>query len=124
VSGAVDPDEIAMIVVIKDPEAIQAKGEEAKNGIVYLYTKEFARSNFWNLFRNESPAYAKAVPSADFREVAYILNGKVLTENYEGTLFSLSKENLESIRVLNSKQLKKEFNKKSKVGVVINTKEE
>jgi hypothetical protein len=122
IKEAYTPDEIAFVTVIKGDDATRIGGEEAKNGIIYITTKHFVRTTFWNLFRSVSPSYAAAVQSQDDTDVVYVLNDRVLTENAESDLFSISKNNLVDIKVIDKKQLKKQFDKKGRVGVILKTK--
>ncbi|HEX6893210.1 MAG TPA: hypothetical protein VF141_21015 [Chryseolinea sp.] len=116
----VDPMEIAFITVLKDANAINAAGPEGKKGVIYVYTNEYSRNKYWSYFRSTYPAYAKAVPSMkDERDVVYILNGIVLEKNIESKLFELIETDIQ-LRVIEGKELKKQFNIKNKrVGVVI-----
>lgn len=116
------PDEFASITVIKGDEAIRLGGKEAKNGIVYIFTKDYARTKYWNFFRRISAPFAKAVNSPTDVDVVYILNDKILTEKAEAELFVLSKDNLLDIKVIDKEQLKKQFGKKGRVGVILRTK--
>jgi hypothetical protein len=122
IKQAYTPDEIASVTVIKGENAVRIGGEEAKNGIIYITTKHFARTTYWNLFRSVSPAYAAAVQSQYDTDVVYVLNDSVLIENPESQLFSITKNNLVDIRVIDKKQLKKQFDKKGRVGIILTTK--
>jgi hypothetical protein len=53
--------------------------------------------------------------------VVYILNDKILTEKTESELFLISKDNLVEIQVIEKEQLKKQFGKKGRVGVILRT---
>jgi hypothetical protein len=116
-----DKNEVAAVNIFKGEEAIRMGGSDAKNGIVMIFRKEYAREKYWTLFRRESSAYAAAVPLSDDSDVVYIVNGKVLSDGYEGQLFNISKSNLVSIVVIDQQQLKKKYGKKGRVGVVIRT---
>lgn len=115
-------DDIALLTVLKGENAISMEGEGGKNGVVYIITKRFARTAYWNLFKSVSSCYAAAVPSADDTDVVYVLNGDVLTDKAEATLFSITKNNLVDIKIINKKQLKKKFDGRGRVGVILYTK--
>ena len=91
-------------------------GEEAKNGIVYLFTKDYVRTKYWNLFRAISAPFAKAVKSPGDVHVVYILNDKILTEKTEADLFLVTKDNLIDIQVIEKAQLKNQFGKNGRIG--------
>jgi len=77
------------------------------------------------LFGSKSAEYLKVIKSKDNdADIAYILNGKILTENIEAELYKIDKNNLLEIRVIYKKDLKKEFNiSDKKYGVVLKTSE-
>jgi hypothetical protein len=122
IEEAYTPDEIALVTVIKGDNAVRIGGDEAKNGIIYITTKHFARTTYWNLFRSVSPSYAAAVQSQDDTDIVYVLNDNVLTENAESELFPITRNNLVDIKVIDRKQLKKQFDKKGRVGVILKIK--
>lgn len=105
-----EPNEIASITVFKDTTAIRILGPEGKNGVIYIYTKDYAKSKYWDYLKCKSKDYLKAVPSADKDEgVVYILDGKVLEKNFEGDLFNLDDSRFFDMKVIDKKTLKKEF---------------
>lgn len=121
VRKAYSPDEFASITLIKGDEAIRLGGEEAKNGIVYIFTNDYVRTKYWNLFREISAPFAKAVSSPADVDVVYILNDKILTEKTESELFLITKDDLVKIQVIEKEQLKKQFGKKGRVGIILTT---
>ena len=124
--SAYQPNEFAFITVYKGDDAVKLVGEEGrKNGAVYLTTKEAAREKYSKLFGSKSAEYLKVIKSKDNdADIAYILNGKILTENIEAELYKIDKNNLLEIRVIYKKDLKKEFNiSDKKYGVVLKTSE-
>ena len=115
------PSDIALVTVYKDTNAIKLVGPQGKDGAVYVETKAFARNKYWHLFSERSPEYLNAVPDPQSdSSVAYILNGKVLKENFEGDLSLLDDKSLTEISVIDAEKLKKDFNVLDKrVGVLI-----
>lgn len=118
------PTEFAFISVYKDANAIRIAGLDAKNGLIYLTTKLFARDHFWNFFKSKSEKYKMSVPDIEKEsKVTYILNNKVLVNNFEKELFEINDSSFLDIKVINKEQLKKEYKVSSKfIGVVIKTK--
>lgn len=116
-----EPSNIAAMTVFKDSSAIARGGIEAKNGLIYIETKRFAKDRYWNYFRLKSPQYAKLVPLIDSDiSIQYILNKKVLKENYEGDLSSINDKVFKGIQIISKKQLKKEYGITDKdFGVII-----
>jgi hypothetical protein len=97
---------MAAVTVYKDTNAIKLIGPEGRNGVVYLETRKFARNRYWKLFSTRSAEYKKAVPNPESDStVAYILNGKVLTGSFEGTLSTCNEKNLLELKVIGGKAL-------------------
>ncbi|MEO8112258.1 MAG: hypothetical protein ABI594_19580, partial [Ginsengibacter sp.] len=48
------PSEIAFVSVYKDETAIKLAGPQAKNGLIYITTKEFARDHYRDYFKSKS----------------------------------------------------------------------
>jgi hypothetical protein len=117
------PTEIAMVSVYKNADSLKIVEPNAKNGIVYITTKAFARDHYWNYFKSISPDYAKQVPDLATEErLVYILNGKVLTTNFEGDLFAINDSNLIELKIIDKKTLKQDYEISVRgIGVVITT---
>lgn len=105
------PEQIAQVSVYKDSNAIKLVGPEGKDGVVYIETKIFAKNKYWNYFKMKSADYAKIVltPQAD-SAVQYILNGRILTKNFEEDLSLIGDDILKEIKVIDKKILQKEYN--------------
>jgi len=115
------PNEIASITVYKDTDAIKRDGSEAKNGLIYIETKEFAKNKYWSYFKSKSTAYEKLVVSPDMDlSIQYILNNRILKENYEGDLSAINDKIFKSIIIINKAQLAKDYGITDKeYGVII-----
>ena len=106
-----DPTEIAQVTVYKDKEATDLFGEDGKDGVVYIFTKKYTKAKYWLYFQSKSDDYKKLVPSAENdTAVQYILNKRVLKDNFEGDLFIIDDTIFKSIRLLTKEILLKEFN--------------
>jgi len=119
----VNPKEIATVELLKDKIAAEKYGDEGKNGVVLIYTKNYARTIYWNYFKTKSADYFKAIPTVkDEKNVIYILNDKVLEKDFEGDLFKINDSNFIELKVIDKKQLIKDFNiTDKKWGIVIKT---
>ena len=116
------PDEIAMVSVLKDSNAIKVAGKEATNGAIYITTKSFARDSYWNYFKLKSIDYQKSVPDLNTEaNVVYILNNKVLKSNFEADLFNINDLNLIELSVISKDELKNYNLKGKSIGVIIKT---
>ena|SRR5215203_1227952 len=105
------PNEIASVSVYKDSSAIRLVGSDGKDGVVYITTKAFAKNQYWNYFRSKSPEYAKVVtsPQAD-TTVQYILNGRILKDNYEGDLSLINDKVFQELNVIDQQTLRQRYN--------------
>jgi hypothetical protein len=122
--NAFQPADIAFISVYKGSNAVKIAGQEAKNGVIYITTKSFARQHYWSYFKSKSPEYLQNVPDLESeKEVIYILNGKALTEKDESDLFNVNDSNFIELILIDKKQLKSMYNiTNKKLGFSINTK--
>ena len=118
-----NPKEMATLEVLKDYTAFEKYGDEGKNGVVLITTKNYARKKYWDFFKSKSADYVKAVPTIkDEENVIYILNDKVLEKDFEGDLYKINDSNFIELKVLDKKQLKKDFNiADKKWGIIIKT---
>lgn len=123
VLNSYEPNEIALVSVYKDANAIRVAGKDAKNGAIYITTKSFARDSYWNYFKLKSLEYKKSVPDMEIEaKVVYILNNKVLKSNFEGDLFNINDSNFIELSVINNDKLKKDYHIMDKsIGVIIKT---
>jgi hypothetical protein len=112
--------EAAIVNVYKGKDALELMGEEGKDGVVYIETKNFARNRYWKYFCSKSKEYTDAVPRTTEKEVQYILNDKILQNDFEGNLALIDDSIFEGLKVIGKRQLKKRYKIKNKtVGVVI-----
>lgn len=118
-----EPNQIASVTVYKDKSAWEKFGSEAVNGLIYIETKDFAKKRYWNFLSSKSIEYKKLVPEpSQDNNVVYILNNKVLKENFEGDLASINNENFINIKIITSEILKSDFDITNKKGGVVITK--
>lgn len=106
----INPNDIADVTVLKEKTRLAVYGERGRKGVIIAETKPFARKKYIHFLRLSSKGYDSL-----YRQIGsdssfqYILNGKVLTQNYEGSLASLSLQKLTDIQILNKQQLKDSF---------------
>ena len=104
------PSEIAMVTVYKDSSAVKRMGPSAKNGLIYIETKKFAKYRYWSYFKSKSEQYNKLFPLVDSdSNVQYILNDKVLEQNYEGDLAAIDDRIFKSLQIITKQQLIKDY---------------
>jgi hypothetical protein len=104
------PTDIAVVTVYKDSNAIKLVGQQGKNGVVYVETKKFAKSKYWNFFRQKSAEYLNLVPnSKSDSSVVYILNDKVLTTNFEGDLSTIDDKTFINLKIIDKQKLLADF---------------
>jgi hypothetical protein len=115
-----DPHDIASVTVYKNADAT-AKIESATNGLIYIETKKFAKRRYWKYFKSKSADYGRLVlsPETD-QNVQYILNNRILKENFEGDLASIDDKIFKSIQIIDKQQLIAIYHIKDKeIGVII-----
>ncbi len=117
------PTEIAAMTIYKDTNAIKLIGQQGKNGVVYIETKKFAKNRYWNYFKQKSAYYLNAIPNPQSDSlVAYILNEKVLTTNYEGDLSAIDDKIFIDLKVIDKQILLKDYGITDKTyGILIKT---
>lgn len=105
-----DPNFISSVTVYKDKEAKDLFGDDAKDGVIYIETKTFSRNRFQNYFKSKSPEYESLLKKeSNDDKIQYILNDKILYENYEGDLASINDEIFKGVQILNSEELSKNY---------------
>ena len=116
------PEEIAMITVYKNSDATK-RVKSATNGLIYIETKDFARQRYQEYFKSKSQEYAKIISSPEKdSNVQYILNKKVLKNNFEGDLASIDDKIFKGIQIINKQQLIEDYNIKDKdYGILISS---
>lgn len=118
-----NPSDIASVTVYKDTNATKRFGEEAKYGLIYIETKTFAKNRYWKYFSSKSQEYRKLVASPDNdSNVQYILNKRILKENYEGDLASINDKIFKGLQIINKAQLVTDYSITDKdFGVIISS---
>ncbi|MFP2996811.1 hypothetical protein ABN763_12915 [Spongiivirga sp. MCCC 1A20706] len=116
-----NPNQIASVTVFKGKEAIELLGENGKDGAIYIETVNFSRLRYWKFFSSKSSSYSELVPSFDSdSNIQYILNDRVLTDNFEGDLATINDDIFKDIKIIDKKTLQKEYEIHDKdYGVVI-----
>ena len=106
-----NPSDIASVTVYDGTDAINLLGEDGKDGVVYMFTKTFAKNSYWNYFKTKSKDYSDRVPSPDSDStIQYILNKRVLISNFEGDLMLINDNIFKEISLIDKKTLAKDYN--------------
>jgi hypothetical protein len=118
------PVDIASVVIVKGKRATDLLGPKAKDGIVYIETKKFARIRYWKYFKSKSSDYAKVLPNPEKDNlIQYVLDGRILKKDYEGELSSINDSNFQKIEIVPKDSLLKRYGiYRKQYGVVIRTK--
>ncbi|MDB5285799.1 MAG: hypothetical protein JWR05_748 [Mucilaginibacter sp.] len=118
-----DPNQIASLTVYKDTNAVKKFGDEARNGLIYIESKGFAKNRYWKYFKLKSSEYAKIVSSsANDLNIQYILNKRILKENFEGDLASINDSIFKGLQIISKEQLVKDYKISDKdYGVIISS---
>lgn len=103
--SSIDPNTIESMTVIKDQAAIDIYGEEAKNGVVLVITKDFAK-----------PVQYAAAKSQQTKALI-ILDGEI----FKSALNSINPHDIKTISVLNDLSATRAYGEAGKNGVIIIT---
>lgn len=107
----IKPTDVASVTVYKAKEAFDILGEDGKDGVVFIFTKSYAKEKYWNYFKSKSKEYLEIVPSpSSDSSVQYILNKRILTSNFEGDLMQIGNNVYKEIKIINKETLAKEYN--------------
>ena len=119
----IQPEDIATVTIYKDSNAIRIAGPDGKDGLVYIETKAFARKKYQHFLSTRSGEYARLISGGESdTAIQYILNKKVLKDNFEGDLSNIDDATLKSINLIDPETLQKSYGVTGKhAGVVIIT---
>ncbi|MDR2910403.1 MAG: TonB-dependent receptor plug domain-containing protein [Bacteroidales bacterium] len=116
----IDPNTIESITVLKDGEAVAKYGEDAKNGVIIIRTKEYVKNT-----QPETASTKKEirfagnevnVTSDNLEEILLIVNGKEVSPD---TYKALNPAEIESIEVIKDVEAVSTYGDKGKNGVII-----
>lgn len=116
-----DSKDIGIITVVKKDNAIKLLGEDGKDGAIYIETKIFVKSRYWKFFSSKSKEYSEIVKSPENdTTIQYILNKRILENNFEGDLALIDNKIFKSITIINKQELIDKYNIYNKeFGVII-----
>ncbi|QHI38317.1 hypothetical protein IMCC3317_37080 [Kordia antarctica] len=115
--------DITSLSIIYGKEATDLFDEKGKDGVIIVQTKAYARKKFQVLFKTLSQEYSEVITNYEDDEIQYILNKRVLEENFEGSLAMIDENLLKSIKIIDSTKLSRKYGVSGKkVGVVIKSK--
>lgn len=119
-----DSEQVTLVIMFYDKEAIEKFGPEAQDGVVFVETKTYAKNKFINYFRKKSAAFDSLfVKNNGDLNFAYIINDKVQSGNFEGNLRSIDDSIFEKITIINKTQLEEQFKITNKdYGIIIQSK--
>ncbi|WP_192820958.1 hypothetical protein [Rufibacter sp. LB8] len=115
-----EAEDVASLTTYFGKDATTRYGDKAKDGAVEIETKAFAKVKYQKVLKEASSDYNKRleVEGSD-DSFQYILNGKVLTDNYAGDLASITPDLLKEVKVVWGDELNSNFNANGKKAVVI-----
>jgi len=89
----------------------------------HITTRTAACNAYWTYFKSKSTQYASLVPTIqELYKVQYIINGTVLTTNFDNTLAGVNDNNFISIAIVDNTTLSKNYGVADKpYGVIIKT---
>ncbi|WKV12129.1 hypothetical protein [Marivirga harenae] len=121
--GKYDPSIIATLTTFYGKEAVSKYGEIAEDGAIVVRTKSFALTKAEEFLSEFSSDYEIMLAKTDRGEIQYILNDEILKEDYEGKLSMLDSKNLKRLKIIDSTELKNQYELEDKeVGVILKAK--
>lgn len=113
-------EDIATVTVYKDSTKFKHLDSNAI-GAIYIETNQFSRKRFLNYFKSKSPEFKNLLASQQNDDsFQYVLNGEVLSKNYEGKLAAIDDKNFKSIIVIRKEELVDKYGATDKTfGIVI-----
>nr|WP_321237636.1 hypothetical protein [uncultured Psychroserpens sp.] len=120
---SLNPDNISTLTIYYDEEAIDLFNEKGKDGAITIQTIAYAKKKYQSLFKSYSSEYNEIINEYSENEIQYILNGRILKDDFEGKLSLIDEKLLKSIKIIDSSKLNKKYEiNDKKVGVVIKAK--
>jgi hypothetical protein len=118
----VNPDDIAMLTVLKQKTAESQYGEAGKDGVVLVETKAFVRKRYIKYLSSKSAEYAK-LTAADDTDMKYIINGEVQPKDFVDALDNIADSTFVSLAIIDKTKLASDYNVSDKpYGAVISMK--
>lgn len=113
-------DDIATVTVYEDSTKFKHLDSNAI-GAIYIETNQFSRKRFLNYFKYKSPEFKNLSASQQSDDsFQYVLNGEVLSKNYEGKLAAINDKNFKSITVIRKEELMDKYGATNKIfGIVM-----
>lgn len=117
----VDSKSIALMSVYDPNEAKDLLGEDGKDGAIYVETIDFSKKRFLNYFRSKSEDFSKLFNTQGNDDgFQYILNGKILKDNFEGDLALIDDKIFKKIEIIKKEKLSEQYSITSKnYGIII-----
>jgi len=116
----IDSEDVALVSAYFGKEAKQLYGKKAKDGVVIIQTKKFATNKYETFFKSYSQDYEQMLSVIDSKDIQYVLNDNVLTEDFEGSLTLLNNELLKELKVINQETLSEKYDiNDKKIGVIL-----
>jgi hypothetical protein len=118
---AYDVNQVTLVNMLTDSDAIKRYGLEAADGVVLVESKNFARKRYVRYFRNKSVQYDSLYNIAKTDTTfQYIINNKVQRDNYEGNLALIDDDIFESLEILTAQELNSRYGITDKlIGVLV-----
>jgi hypothetical protein len=106
-----DNEKVTIVNVYYGKHATSLYGEKAKDGAIIVESRDYCRNRYQTYFKEKSPDYSELLSKVeDAKGIVYILNDKVLSGNFEGTLASINDNVFKKIMVLSKDDLKLKYN--------------
>ncbi|WP_162796032.1 hypothetical protein [Pedobacter nanyangensis] len=114
-------DSVTVVTLLYDTAATNRYGDAAKDGLVMIETRSYAKSKFISYFKKVSPEFDQLYTSQkNDQNFVYILNDKIQKGNYEGNLSTIGDKEFIKLEIISAEQLKTNYNIEDKqYGIVV-----
>lgn len=118
--GKYNPADIVLLTTYYNSDATSKFGEKASDGAVIIETRAYATNKFETFLKSYSNEYQQMMMVTKREDIQYILNGRILTGNFEGDLSLLNDKLLKALKIVDKDDLIKKFDiHDKKIGVIL-----
>ena len=118
---AFDSKLVALMTIYDPSEATDLIGEDGKDGVIYVESRDFCKKRFLRYFKSKSTEFSKLLDSkGNDSTFQYIINGKVLTSRFDGELALVDDKVFKTLNIITKKELSSQYNITDKeYGIII-----
>ena len=115
----IDPDDIAAVEILRDTNLLRPYGAPGKNGVVRIYSIEYAAKKYKAILSGVSETYKARME--EFRTdtgFLYILRDKPLLNNPGGSLIYLNQDSIRSVEFIDREKCLQVYGSAKSMGCI------